>query len=190
MQPIPIKVSDPICSNRNTGSCFPNVDCLVNYGSSGYENHDSPVNKGQVLYDIEVWVQKVLWPCKNSIEDCSSELVFELLGKYLKLAKSYYEDDVLGTSRMIVTTITLVAMLDFLATRKYPLLLDYYHGVNLSVLQSLLLVHRADMEHMANLETYFANRSKDKSLDISLISEDEPSPQSFSVRFVYENNGL
>ena len=190
LQPIPIRVSDPICSNRNTGSCFPNVDRLVNYGSSGYENHDSLVNKKQALYDIEVWVQKVLWPGKDSIEDCSSELVFELLGKYLKLAKNYYEGDVLGTSRMVVTTFTLVAMLDFLAARKYPLLLDYYHGVNVSVLQSLLLVHRADMEHLANLETYFANRLKYKSLDISLISEDDPSPNSFSIRFFYINHHL
>ncbi|KAG0619346.1 hypothetical protein M758_4G132600 [Ceratodon purpureus] len=192
-QPNPIKVNDPICSNRNKGSSL-KMDFLVNNKSSGLDHHENLVNMGEALYDIEVWVQKVLWPARlRYVKKLSPETVFELLRSYLNLSKMYYKDDALGSSRMVITTITLVAILDFKATCEHPLLLTYHHGVNVGVLQSLLLAHRADMEHLTTLEAYFATRSKGESpslAKISLISEDQPSPRSFSVSLVDSDDNL
>lgn len=195
LQPNPIEVNDPVCSDRNKGMIsFPSLNFLVNNKSSGHDDHENLVNMGQALYDIEAWVQKVLWPGRQrSVEILSSEMVLKLLRSYLNLSKMYYKDDALGSSKMVITTITLVAILDFKAACEHPLLLTYHHGVNVGVLQSLLLVHRADMEQLATLEAYFATRSRGESPSlarVSLISEDQPSPHSFSVCFVDRDDNL
>ncbi|KAJ7521861.1 hypothetical protein O6H91_19G071900 [Diphasiastrum complanatum] len=176
LQPALMKVNEPKCFSRNKFSSWPNMNLVIN---------SSPVDDiGEWLYDFEIWVRDILWPGRQDDVDNLSAELFNLLIKYINLAKNYYKGDALGSSRMILTAVTIVAALDRLAGLECPMLRDYNHGVDTTFLRSLLLPYRDDMEHLVKLEAYFFSRVKDQMFQsISLISEDEPSPQAFSVRF-------
>jgi hypothetical protein len=135
------------------------------------------------FHDIEVWVRDVLFlELQGYTTDRPETKLFKLLEKYINRAKRVYEGDCLGSSRMILTATTIVAVLDRLAGREFPLLHEYDAAVDISVLEFLLLPHRHDMEHLTKLEAYFARRLDNRMVSMSLISEDEPSSQSFAVR--------
>lgn len=184
--PAPIKVRDPICCTRNKSKTIPDVGVL--------DSNKTLVDIGEALYDIESWVQNVLWAQRKAPNiHLVSHSLFNLFRAYIKKGKEYYGDDPVGSSRMILATITIVAVLDYTATREHPLLQTYNHGVNTSVLQQLLLPHRGDMEHLAELEAYFASRVRNLphgSSDISLISDDIPSIMSFSVQYASQDRAM
>ncbi|EGG19507.1 hypothetical protein DFA_00085 [Cavenderia fasciculata] len=117
-------------------------------------------------------------------------LLYNLMNKYIKLSKPRYEKDAILCSRYILTSYTLVAILDRL-TLDYCLLLDNKESrnstprsnlyssvppyVNISIFSSLLLQHSWEFSIVKSLETYFKDKRQcsKASIDNSIFSIDD-----------------
>lgn len=100
---------------------------------------------------------------------------------YIQCAERFYGNDPLGHSKMVLVLLKMLAMLDEIATKAYPMLLEHRSGINPNIINSLLLPSFSDMKIAHELEMYFRKRNK-KAKFPSLIEESEVTPQSFSAR--------
>lgn len=90
--------------------------------------------------------------------------------RYASKAEIFYKGDQLDVSKMMLTRLKLLAMLDQIATSAYPLLFEHRIGINVKVIDNLLLPQRIDMEIAYELEKYFRQRNSD-SKNPALIEE-------------------
>jgi hypothetical protein len=86
--------------------------------------------------------------------------LLELLTAYRTQAAACYAKDALSCSRMVLTAFALVAAMDKLACRRYPLLLQYSCGIaSGTVLDALLLPYRHELELLEAVQLYVQQRS-------------------------------
>lgn len=109
------------------------------------------------------------------------------LSNYVAFTKKTYNGDPLMISRMMLVYLKLIEVLDRRATLQYPLLKKHRCGIDSSIINSLLLPQRVDMDTAYRLETYFRCRNERSSGFPSLTDEDRVSDQSFAVKLVKEH---
>lgn len=106
--------------------------------------------------------------------------------KYLLDAKSFYKDDPIGNSRMLLICLKKLAFLDKIATAKCPLLLNHRSGINPKVFEDLLLPQHNEMKTAFELQKYFEKRNAGAD-GPSLVEEDRPTTKSFAVKYAESN---
>lgn len=105
---------------------------------------------------------------------------------YSSTAGPFYKDDPIGSSKMTLQHLKFVTILDMIATRDYPLLAHHRTGIDPDIFDQLLLPQHVDMQIALELQTYLKNRNANASLP-ALIEEDNPSAQSFGVKYAEAN---
>lgn len=112
-----------------------------------------------------------------------------ICNEYIRCAATYYKNDPLGHSKMMLVLLKLLAKLDKIATTSNPLLLEHRSGINPNIIDSLLLPQLVDMEIAHELQTYFNERNKVAWLP-SLIEEATVSAGSFPARLGSRNKQI
>ncbi|XP_055325640.1 uncharacterized protein LOC129579505 [Sitodiplosis mosellana] len=105
---------------------------------------------------------------------------------YAKFAATKYEKDPLLISRMLLVRLKIIAILDAMATEKYPLLKEHRSGVKTKIIDYLLLPQSTDMHIAFEIEKYFSDRDE-KAIGPSLIEQETVDESSFSAKFVKGN---
>lgn len=108
---------------------------------------------------------------------------------YISIADSFYKGDQLGVSKSVLVCLKMLAMLDKMATKAHPMLLEHNSGINTRILDTLLLPHSIDMQIAYELEQYF-NRRNLMGSGPSLIGENYVSTSSFSHKFAANNSQM
>ncbi|XP_031636747.1 uncharacterized protein LOC116349465 [Contarinia nasturtii] len=101
---------------------------------------------------------------------------------YIEYSETFYKNDPLGYSKMILVSLKIIAILDKIATTTYPLLLEHSSGINPKIVNYLLLPKCIDMQIAYELEIYFLRRNKVATYP-SLIEETQVTERSFSAKF-------
>lgn len=107
-------VEQPKCEKRNYLDCeFPNLEVLK-------VTHQSKLLVA--LFDIETWIKNIDLNSITLKDDYSTKKLFNLHDQYLEKAINFYKNDEIGYSRMTLTSIKIVCVLDKLAMLEFPLL--------------------------------------------------------------------
>ena len=160
----------PASAPRNKSVSFPDVDYLDR----------CPENElSVVLYDIEKWVRYHINAYTGS---SNSKNLFRLMKKYIDKASSFYKSDPRGYSRMTLTAIHIICILNFIASQKISLLCKYEIGIDTEVFKYLLLPNAEDMDYAYMLRDYI-NESKIKSEFPSLVHHSNTSSDSFASNY-------
>lgn len=106
---------------------------------------------------------------------------------YAQYGKVKFKGNPLFVSRMLLIRLKLIAILDQLAVKQHPLLLEHESGINPNIINSLLIPQYVDMCIAYELENYFRKRNTEAN-DPSLIGEERTSDKSFSVKYAETNS--
>ncbi|KAF3929730.1 hypothetical protein AA313_de0209692 [Arthrobotrys entomopaga] len=146
-------------------------------------------NQATNLFDFEQWIKDHLesW-CRQAANDTESLIstLATVIEDYHKKATLFYgKDNVLSNSIMLLTIMELWVQLDKAVCAEEPLLQDYSPEIPHTILNPILLVQKADMERLRQVEGYLEERrSQCKNRSIFNASA---SWNSFSY-FYYENS--
>ena len=170
-------VAIPPCSPRNLPTClFPNINFL---NSSGCLI--------TALYDIEYWVENLdLENFQENVNSIDSLNLITLMENYITQALSFYKGDEMGNSRMIVTCMKIVCLLDILANNKFQMLAQYKLGFDIKALECLLMPRSKDLLYMESLKKYIESRNKNIIYD-SLVDCENITENTFAVKFASLN---
>ena len=172
---------NPNSKNRNRTSSFPNLGYL--------EDAESEEEKITALYDIECWVQQVNLVLFSQNEKISSSQLKELILRYIGKATKFYESDELGNSRMIITCIKIVCLIDKLATEQFPLLNDHQIGINVEPIEFVLMTRSTELNDCETLKNYIKLRNNKAKFD-SLVDFKKINENTFSVRYTSKNEKM
>lgn len=150
-----------------------------------FEEHNDNTDKQLRLMQFENWV---LYELNLDVDTIDSESIRKHSFTYASVTGKMYENDPLGTSKMILVQLKLLAILDGIACRKYPLLNKHRTGINPAVINALLLPQRIDMQVADELEEYYKERNQ--STGPSLIEENKITDASFSASFAAQNEEM
>lgn len=145
----------------------------------------SDTNIDLLLADVESWI---LENFDNFTTKHVSHLR-DLAIQYGVAAKQHYKDDPLGGSRMILTILAIIQILDQMAVEEYPLLEEHNSGINPRIIQDLLLPSRDRMRVALALENYFDLRNSESKYP-ALNAESKVSERSFAARFAKANSEM
>ena len=165
---------------RNKDESFPNTTLL-------------DINKNcllTTLYDIECWVQRVEFERLNKLKDITSFKLKNLIETYIEKASQFYENDEIGNSRMILTCIKIVCLLDKLALNKYSLLSDHKIGISIEPFESLLIPLASELMYCKNLISYINSRNNENIPYDSLVDSNKIDTCTFSVRYASRNKEM
>jgi hypothetical protein len=167
-------IPKPNCPDRLNFSenVFPKVP-----SSSGYAGDFE-------LWEIETWIMKNIrsYVGRALSDETVSSTIREFIISYATKATSQYTEDPVATSRKVFTILRCLRVLDEIACREHPIILDHKSGIDLTVFHHLLLPFKSDMEEAFSLEQYFLQRDRKAKYE-SFMHESEPSNSSVSVRF-------
>ena len=107
--------------------------------------------------------------------------------KYIDKAKLFYENDELGNSRMIMTCIKLVCLLDKIAINQFPMLTEHKIGIDSKTFESLLIINSTGLMHCKSLIKYIESRNNTDTPYDSLVDMSKINKDTFSVRFAYND---
>jgi hypothetical protein len=117
------------------------------------------------LHDIENWSLDHSLDGINS----SSLLLYNLLKQYTTNAFSFYQnDDPMGYSRLILTSLKLVCVLDKIAINEFPMLIEHKIGFDSKPLECLLLPLQTQIKCAYEVKKYIDQRN-DNGFDPSLV---------------------
>jgi hypothetical protein len=174
-------IAKPTCPNRLHPSkdFFPKVPSAAGYAGD-FE-----------LWEVEIWVAKNISSyVKKALSDTTvSSTIRDFITSYATKATSQYTGDPVATSRKVLTILRCLRVLDEIACREHPILLEHKSGIDLIVFHHLLLPFKSDMEEAFSLEQYFLQRDR-KSKYESFMDENEPSDSSVSVRFAKQSKEM
>ncbi|XP_031635809.1 uncharacterized protein LOC116348812 isoform X2 [Contarinia nasturtii] len=108
---------------------------------------------------------------------------------YAKYAKKNFKGNPLFMSQMLLVRLKLIAVMDKLATKKHPLLLQHHSGINQNIINELLIPQHINMCIAHEIEKYFQKRNS-QSNGPSLIGEKNISDKSFSVKYAKEHSDM
>lgn len=130
-----------------------------------------------ILYEMEIGIERI-----------SATDLRKWWFKYAKYTETKYKDDPLSNSRMVLVRLKMLAILDAIAMEKYPLLKEHRPGVELKVIDHLLLPQSTDMRIAFEIENYF--RERKNAIGPSLIEQEGVNKHSFSVKFATNNTDM
>ncbi|XP_065660133.1 uncharacterized protein LOC136084025 isoform X2 [Hydra vulgaris] len=150
-----LHVSIPKCKNRwNDFTTLFDINLLVSVA----QNNQCE----EILWDFEMWVKNSLWKnCKlNYLQFFEySVQIFDLICKYFEISLKFYENDPVGSSRMILTIFLIIAVLDSTAIMEWPLLSEYHSSFDENYFDSLLIPHYEDIKYLQAVRIYFITRN-------------------------------
>ncbi|CAL8126202.1 unnamed protein product [Orchesella dallaii] len=142
-----------------------------------------------------IWIHDVELFTRTNL-DCltaSSADVHELFYAYTKqVVKLYAEEycDPVSFSRMILTTLKMIRVLDEIATRTHPLLKKYRSGIDPKMFDNLILPKKhEDMEMLESLVDYFSSRNEAADFP-SIIQNRFLSSTDFSVQYAQQSREM
>lgn len=138
-----------------------------------------------LLSDFENWI---LYNSSSTDTRFGSDFLRTLSYGYATCAERFYTDDRVGTSKMVLVRLKLIAMLDAIAVKTHPLFADHHTSIDTEVFQKLLLPQRVDMEIAFELEQYFNTRNRANGP--GLISERSVTAKSFTAKFASLNANM
>jgi hypothetical protein len=172
-------IPKPNCPNRLNFSdnVFPKVP-----SSSGYAADIK-------LWEVETWIVKNISSYVGiALSDATvSSTIRDFITSYANKAATQYDGDPVATSRKILTILRCLRVLDEIACREHPILLEHESGIDCSVFRYLLLPFKSDMKDALSLEHYFLQRNRKYE---SFMDENEPSDSSVSVRFAKQSTEM
>lgn len=145
----------------------------------------SPIDISIFLCDFENWILYVL----DDINTCTPETLRSLSFAYGQLSGKHYSNDPLGFSRMVLTQIKILSLLDRIATGAHSALKKHRPGISLEIFEHLLLPQYEDFEIAHDLKKYFAKRFE-KAKYPSLIEEEKVSDESFSYKLAKKSDEM
>ena len=166
------KISIPNSPQRNYMTCeFPNL-----------RNLRSNLCLTTSLYDIESWIQHL--SIENILKEngVNSLNLVTLLETYISKATSFYANDELGSSRMILVSLKLVCLLDALAVNKFTLLKEHNLGFDTKPLESLLMPLSSEISYVGELIKYIEWRNNDTEYE-SIVDCEFLNENTFGIRF-------
>ena len=171
---------------EQTGTTVPIPSCPIRWNHSSFPpiNLLNNASEDFIFSDFELWIRDHLKKYCSS-DNCSK--IRELMQTYCTTFFSKYKGDPVAESKLALSILQCLQVLDQIATEKFPLLRSHSTGINVSELECLLLPHKEEMDLLHSLEAYFVERDSISRFP-SLIEDGKPSNQSFSVRFA-RNSG-
>ncbi|XP_055310983.1 uncharacterized protein LOC129573873 [Sitodiplosis mosellana] len=155
-----------------------------NVTSFGMVNNE--IESSLIWSDFENWVLYTL----NSEENrFNPDDIRNWSSCYAKFAEEFYKNDQLGTSKMVLVRLKLIAVLDLNACNAHPLLVKHRSGIEPKIIDSLLIPQKQDMEIAYELGRYFGERNS-KATDPGLIEETSITVKSFSAIFAAQNERM
>lgn len=109
---------------------------------------------GMFLYDFENYI---LYKCDEN--DHRLPELREMSAQYGARAAKHYVGDQLGYSRMLLTHLKIVQMMDEIVTEEYRTYKSHHSSINENIFDSLMLPHRPDMVIANKLQAYFRRRN-------------------------------
>ncbi|XP_037036477.1 uncharacterized protein LOC119074450 [Bradysia coprophila] len=153
----------------------PDVKYLTLTGTSGTDSHVH-------LIDFENWILNQ----QLTHNDFDSDDLRRWSFAYSSVAEKFYKGDQLGSSKMILVRLKMIAILDVIAVAAHPLFKQHRCSVNQLIVESLLIPQHPDMEKAQELEKYFEKRNKVASRP-GLIEEEAVTNSSFTARFAAQD---
>lgn len=135
--------------------------------------------------DFENWILYTF----NQNYRCNPDDIRNWSSNYAAFAEEFYKKDQLGMSKMVLVRLKLIAILDFIATKAYPLLLEHSSCIEPKIIDSLLLPQKYDMDIAYSISEYFSKRNKNAT-DPGLIEESSVTIKSFSAKFAAINDRM
>lgn len=145
----------------------------------------TPLEISIFLCDFENWILYALY----DIDICEPEVLRSLSFAYTRLAEVHYKDDRLGFSRIVLTQMKILTVLDKIAIGKHEMLKKHRPGVDNEIFDHLLLPQYEDFEIAHDLKKYFRKRSQ-RAKYPSLLEEEKVTAHSFSARFAKKNKKM
>ncbi|XP_031638985.1 uncharacterized protein LOC116351075 [Contarinia nasturtii] len=152
---------------------------------SKFISTNNEIENHLIWSDFENWILYIVNFTSSSL---SAAELCKWSFSYASFAEQFYNGDQLGTSRMILVRLKMIAMLDFIGCTKHQLLLQHRSGINPNIIDSLLLPQQHDMDIAYELECYFKKRNE--AHDPSLIEEKNVSIKSFSSKYAELNEEM
>ncbi|XP_031623226.1 uncharacterized protein LOC116340729 [Contarinia nasturtii] len=148
-----------------------------------FDQLEGQIATGLFLCDFENWL---LYKLDGDVAErqITPENLRSFSTKYEEKAVAYYKDDPIGYSRMLLTQLTMVMILDKMAVKAHSLYNKYEIGVNEDIFDRLLLPHQRDMDIACKLQEYFRTRNHNKLVG---ILEEKPTSHSFGCKFAKTN---
>jgi hypothetical protein len=140
------------------------------------------------LVNFEDWVTSNLeiWTSHHCSDEASCGRLARLMETYYHIAEGQYRSNPIRTSIMFLTILELWMALDVIATVLQPLLLTYPPEIPKTLLETVLLTQKADLERLSRIEQYIRSReAKCEPTNPSLFSN--PSTKSFATKS-YDNS--
>lgn len=150
-----------------------------------FDKLKNSVEIGVFLCDFENWILYQLY----DFNACTCETLRSLSFAYGRLATQYYKDDPLGFSRLVLTQIKILTLVDKGAIDAHKTLKKHRPGINTAIFDNLLLPHYEDLEAAHEMKKYFEKRGQ-KAKYPSLLEEEKVTCNSFSARFAKENDEM
>ena len=116
------------------------------------------------LYEVESYDP-------NTLSQLDNTKLLDMLMKYIDKAKSFYENDPLGGSRMILTSLKILMVMDMRASENFPLLRNFHSGIQINIIENLVLPSKSTLCLGRQMESYFHSRNECSRFP-SLIDED------------------
>ena len=154
---------------------------------------ESAVRENQIeenVWDFEMWVRNVLWEGFTlNVSQFLTRIgeIFNLFQKYLDISVTFYKDDALGSSRMVLTIFLTLAALDKIALTEWSIMSEYHSSFDECVFDGLLVPLFDDLKYLHAVQMYFKYRNK-SAIYPSIISE--LSENSIGPRIAAENQEM
>ncbi|KAJ6635827.1 hypothetical protein Bhyg_14413, partial [Pseudolycoriella hygida] len=150
-----------------------------------FDRLKNPVEIGIFLSDFENWILYTLF----RTSDCDPVVLRSYSLAYARLATQYYKNDPLAFSRVVLTQIKILTLLEKIAIDEHKMLTKHRAGINPNIFDKLLLPHYLDFEIAHDFKKYYTKRSTLPSYP-SLLEEEQVTAHSFSVRFAKKNEEM
>lgn len=150
-----------------------------------FDKLKSPIDIGIFLCDFENWILYTVY----DINGCRPETLRSLSFSYERIATKHYKDDPLGFSRMVLTLLKILTLLDKIATLVHPQIKKHRPGISQGIFENLLLPQYEDFDIAYVLKKYFGKRAE-RAKYPSLIEEEKVSNASFANRFAAKSEEM
>lgn len=181
-----VRPQSPENNERLKVKCYPRhlINSLQEPDVKTFDKLKNPVEIGIFLSDFENWILYALY----GIDQCEPETLRSFSFAYSRIAGKHYKDDQLGYSRIVLTQMQILSLLDKIATQKHELFKKHRAGINDEIFDQLILPQYEDFELAHKLKKYFRKRSKPEYP--SLLEDEKVTEYSFSSRFARKSKEM
>ncbi|KAF2447904.1 hypothetical protein P171DRAFT_518926 [Karstenula rhodostoma CBS 690.94] len=193
LERIPSRKSQPQCSTFTPAAECPEFDDVELLFTLDDLDEGSE-HRYFRLSVVEKWVKYHLssWTEIHKYEKKSCLRLSRLIVEYHRAADCLYSDadSPSGLSLMYISIAELWIACDTCACAIYPILTEYSSEIDFSILQSLSLPFKSQMERLLAIENYIKAREKRADSNMPSLFRKFGHPQSFAARFFDMSNSL